>query len=75
MPYFSIEGIPQETLTFFGYERVYVDEEFWVYEDADGHTSVVARDRPYLWIEDINDAIQMGTRAIITSQSAPIKTS
>ena len=58
MPYVSIDGISDEYLAFLGYDLVIEDEEFKMYKDKAGDEHIVRKDaKPYLYMDDINDAM------------------
>ena len=59
--------IPPDALTrlkIFGYQKVGEDAVHIFYESQDSYV-VVRKDDPWIWFEDINDAIQLGAEAII----------
>ncbi len=66
MPYVSISDIPEDRLAFFGHEKMAEVDEFLIYSDRDGRLSVTPKDNPYIWVDDISDAIQMGSKSIVT---------
>lgn len=65
MPFVSIAGIDKERLSFFGIELIAEVGSFQFYKDFEGRISVADKTRPYVWVDDINDAIQLGSDSII----------
>ena len=71
LPYVSIEGIPDSRLALFGYENLGEDSEFVFYLDLEGRVSIAHKNNPYIWVEDMGDAIQMGSKSIIVTGPSP----
>lgn len=56
-----IDHLTDRQLENFGYYCVEEDAEFKLYQDGyAGSTQVVLKENPYLLVDDINDARQMG---------------
>ena len=61
----DITGIDDKTLEFFGYFLDEENEEFKVYRDKFGDAHIVAKDRPRLYVEDVNDAVYVASKRVI----------
>ena len=56
MFYVRIDGISDKDLEFFGYFLVAESSRFKLYRDYRGEDHLVVKSRPYLLIEDMNEA-------------------
>jgi hypothetical protein len=66
LPHVSIEGVSEDVLNFLGIVKISETDDFDIYEDFEGRVSMADKANPYVWVDDINDAIQMGSKSIIT---------
>jgi hypothetical protein len=55
MWYVNILGIPDKYLEILGYFVVLESEEFKIYRDYYGVEQIVRKEKPYLYVHDIND--------------------
>jgi|GEM_PF-5488652 len=61
----NISGIPDETLSFFGYDFQEENDEFKIYIDKYLEAHIVKKAHPFLYVEDINDSVYLASRAVI----------
>jgi hypothetical protein len=61
----NISDIPDETLSFFGYEFQEETDEFKIYIDKYREPHIVQKARPLLYVEDINDSVYLASSAVI----------
>jgi hypothetical protein len=72
MPYVQIPPDRLEHLPLFGYDLVFVEGDRLWYHGPFGRTAI-DRNRPYVWVDDIGEAIQLGAIAIAQIEGAPEK--
>ena len=65
MPFIPIKEIAPEKLEFFGFNLVGEDDEFCIYEDAEGRVTMADKTNPMIWVDDMSDAIQLGVTTIL----------
>ena len=61
--YVSIEGLEPEDLAFFGLQIGPGGADFDIYIDRDGEEHIVDRNSPHIFVDDINDATHIASRA------------
>lgn len=61
----NIGNIPDDTLAFFGYTLIRENSEFKVYSDKYLEDHIVAKAKPLLYVEDVNDAAYMAASDVI----------
>tara|TARA_R110000782_G_scaffold134919_2_gene227311 strand:+ start:1635 stop:1862 length:228 start_codon:yes stop_codon:yes gene_type:complete len=61
--YVRIDGIPDADLEMFGFELVAEDDAHKLYRDPHGDAYIVTKDKPFIFVEDVNDAMQLGARS------------
>ncbi len=61
----NISGISDETLSFFGYELQDENDVFKIYCDKYLEDHIVKKELPFLYVEDINDATFLASKAVI----------
>ena len=54
--YVDISHLPVDDLVFFGYSVAYETSEFWLFQCFDGEEQIVSKTRPFLLVDDVNDA-------------------
>ena len=65
----NISGISDEILEFLGYSKVRENNEFVVYQDKYLEDYIVDKEKPYLFVEDLNDALILKRPIIDVSQA------
>ncbi|RWJ39802.1 MAG: hypothetical protein EOR36_24770 [Mesorhizobium sp.] len=67
----SINHLSDAQLEFYGWYLVRENEEFKVYgRPYDGEEQIVSRDRPFLAVDDYNDALYMKAETMIEVPAA-----
>jgi heme oxygenase len=61
----NVSELDDRTLSFYGFELIDENEEFKVYTDKNLESHIVAKNLPYLFVEDMNDAATMPTSEVI----------
>ena len=64
MPFVEIPSENLEHLSLFGYDLISDDKDFAWYSSPIGRMRV-EKARPWVWVEDIPDAMQLGAKSII----------
>ena len=72
MPFVRIPPERLEHLRLFGYDLVFVDGHQLWYHGPHGRT-VVDKTDPWIWVDDIGEAIQLGATAIVKVDCGPKK--
>ena len=54
-----------KTLEFFGYRFIRENDEFKVYQDKHLEDHIVAKARPLLYVEDVNDAAYLAANEVV----------
>jgi hypothetical protein len=67
--YVSIQGITDEQLLFLGYRLVKEDPKFKLFEDYKGDEYIVEKSNPWMYVDDMNDAIYLNGNHVIVAQS------
>lgn len=64
MPYVSIDGIPEPMLNLLGYFKITEDDKYMLVKSYDGDENVVVKsDGCRLWVDDINDAMELSRQS------------
>ena len=63
----SIAHLNDEQLSLFGYDLVKKNDEFTLYNHVPtGYEQIVANKEPYLYVDDINDAVAMKAQVLFS---------
>ncbi len=68
--YVSIDGIEDSDLEFLGYTLVVESENIKLYRDIYGDEHTVQKERPRLYVEDLNDAQILGGKSLSKNLTA-----
>lgn len=66
--YVSLDGVSEETLNFLGYYCIGENEEFKIYYHK-GEEIIVDKSKPYILVDDLNDAKLFGNEVIEISKT------
>lgn len=71
--YVDISGVPSQTLEFFGYVTLAEDDDFLLLSHK-GDVHLIDKAKPYLFVDDINDAMLLdGPFRLLSRIQAPPK--
>lgn len=65
--YVALDSITDEQLAFLGYTLIKENEKFKVYTDYSGDDHIVYKERPFIYVDDVNDVLYLNASIVINA--------
>ena len=65
--YVALDDISDEQLAFLGYTLIKDSEKFKIYNDYSGDNHIVYKANPFIYVDDVNDALYLNASVVINA--------